>query len=73
MRVEVDVSKPLCKGRRVILADDEEVWVSFNYEKLPNFCNWCGVVWSAMMTRTMTFGYQVKGRSQLIRRSLALG
>lgn len=44
VRVEVNVSKPLCKGRQVILEDDEEVWVSFSYEKLPNFCNWCGMV-----------------------------
>ena len=43
VRVEVDVSKPLCKGRQVVLDDDEEVWVSFSYEKLPNFCYWCGM------------------------------
>ena len=44
VRVEVDVSKPLYRGRRVVLDDDEEVWVSFSYEKLPNFCYWCGMV-----------------------------
>lgn len=43
VRVEVDVSKPLCRGRKVILDDEEEVWVSFRYEKLPNFCYWCGM------------------------------
>ena len=44
VRVEVDVSKPLCRGRKVILDDKEEVWVAFKYEKLPNFCYWCGMV-----------------------------
>lgn len=44
VRVEVDVSKPLCCGRKVVLDDEEEVWVSFKYEKLPNFCYWCGMV-----------------------------
>lgn len=44
VRVEVDVSKPLYRGRRVVLDNDEEVWVSFCYEKLPNFCYWCGMV-----------------------------
>ena len=44
VRVEVDVSKPLCRGRRVVLDDDEEVWVSFSYAKLLNFCYWCGMV-----------------------------
>ena len=28
----------------VALDDNEEIWVSFKYEKLPNFCYWCGLV-----------------------------
>ena len=32
-----------------------------------------GVVWSATMTRTVTFSYQAKGRSRLSHRSLGLG
>lgn len=44
VRVEVDVSRPLCRGRKVVLNDEEEVWISFKYEKLPNFCFWCGMV-----------------------------
>lgn len=36
--------KPLCRGRRVALNDKDEVWVSFKYEKLSNFCYWCGKV-----------------------------
>ncbi|XP_075659257.1 uncharacterized protein LOC142629162 [Castanea sativa] len=42
VHVEIDVSKPLCRGRRIALDDNEEIWVSFKYEKLPNFCYWCG-------------------------------
>lgn len=44
IRVEVDVSKPLCRGRIVVLENDREIWVSFKYEKLSNFCYWCGMV-----------------------------
>lgn len=44
VRVEVNVSKPLCRGRMVLLEDEEEVWVPFKYEKLPNFFYWCGMV-----------------------------
>ena len=44
VRVEVDVSKPLCRGRKVTLDNKEELWVAFNNEKLPNFCYWCEMV-----------------------------
>ena len=44
VHVEIDVSKPLCRGRRIAPDDNEEIWVSFKYEKLPNFCYWCGVI-----------------------------
>ena len=44
IRVGVNVTKPLNRGRKVLLGTDEEVWVSFKYEKMPNFCYWCGMV-----------------------------
>ena len=44
VRVGVNVSQPLNRGRIVRLGTDEEVWVSFKYEKMPNFCYWCGMV-----------------------------
>lgn len=44
IRVHVtnDVSKPLCRGRIISLADGRAQWVSFKYERLPNICYWCG-------------------------------
>ena len=44
VHVEIDVSKPLYRGRRVALNDNNERWISFKYEKLPNFCYWCGLI-----------------------------
>jgi len=44
VRVEVDVSNSLCRGRKVAINEESEIWVSFKYEKLPNFCYWCGMV-----------------------------
>ena len=44
VRVKIDVSKPLSRGRRIVLDEDIETWVSFEYEKLTNFCYWCGMV-----------------------------
>lgn len=40
--VSMDVSKPLSRGRK--LWDNGVVvgWVTFRYERLPNFCYWCG-------------------------------
>lgn len=42
VRVAIDISEPLCHGRRVAFDDDNEGWVSFKYERLPNICYWCG-------------------------------
>ena len=41
-RVEVDISKPLCRGRKITLNNGSNWWVSFKYERLPNICYWCG-------------------------------
>ena len=42
IRVSMDVTIPLCRGRLVLVGRDKEVWVSFKYERLPNICYWCG-------------------------------
>ena len=44
IKVGVNVSRPLNKGRIVLLGNEEEVWVTFKFEKMPNFCYWCGMV-----------------------------
>ena len=42
VRVSVDITQPLCKGRVISLNNDKELWVSFKYARLPNLCYWCG-------------------------------
>ena len=42
VRVRLDVTKPLCRGRVVDLEEGGRVWVSFKYERLPIICYWCG-------------------------------
>ena len=42
VRVKVDISKLLCRGRVVSLENGKELWVSFKYERLSNLCYWCG-------------------------------
>ena len=42
VRVRVDITLPLCRGRVLSFEDEEERWVSFKYERLPNICYWCG-------------------------------
>ena len=44
VRVVVDVSKPLCKGRKIYWDKDNEGWAAFMYERLPNIYYWCGSV-----------------------------
>ena len=38
VRVKVDISKPLCRGRVISLENGKEIWVSFKYERLSNLC-----------------------------------
>lgn len=42
VRVAVNVTKPLCRGRKIALSGGSDSWVSFRYERLPNLCYWCG-------------------------------
>ena len=42
VRVELDITKPLNRGRRVRFGPDSDGWVLFQYERLPIFCYWCG-------------------------------
>lgn len=42
LRVNLDVRKPLRRGIFIKYAKEERSWLSFQYEKLPNFCFFCG-------------------------------
>ena len=42
VRVVIDVSVPLCRGRMISFDEGDEAWVSFKYVRLPNICYWCG-------------------------------
>ena len=44
IRVLVDTSKPLCRGRKLCMEDGKAGWVRFRYERLPNLCYWCGLL-----------------------------
>lgn len=41
--IEIDLGKPLLRGSNIKL-ETELVWVDFQYENLPNFYFYCGVV-----------------------------
>ena len=38
VHVEVDISKPLCSGRKISWDQNSKGWVAFQYEHLPNIC-----------------------------------
>ena len=40
--MEIDISKPMCRGRKITLCNGHKWWISFKYERLPNMCYWCG-------------------------------
>ena len=44
VRVAVDVTKLLCRGRMITWDQERDGWASFMYERLPNICYWCGLL-----------------------------
>ena len=42
VRVRLDATKKLVRGKRVTIEGGESRWVFFKYERLPNFCYQCG-------------------------------
>jgi hypothetical protein len=38
IRVSMDITKPLSRGRKARLEQGCETWISFKYERLPNYC-----------------------------------
>jgi hypothetical protein len=46
IRVSIDITKPLERGRAIVL-NGKSIWISLKYEKLPQFCYHCGRIYHA--------------------------
>ena len=44
VRVSLDVSRKLIRGKRIHGEEGVDWWVLFKYERLPNFCYRCGLL-----------------------------
>ncbi|KAI7981836.1 Uncharacterized protein LOK49_Contig11G00008 [Camellia lanceoleosa] len=44
IRVAINIHKPLRRGMKITLGQKDPVWLSFKYERLPNFCFACGIL-----------------------------
>ena len=42
--ITIDVNRPLMKGTNIRSKENELIWVDFKYERLPNFCYYCGLI-----------------------------
>ena len=42
VRITIDITFPLCRGRVITQPSGEKRWVKFKYEWLPSLCYWCG-------------------------------
>ena len=42
LKVSLDLTLPLCRGRLISLENGKQILISFKYERLPNLCYWCG-------------------------------
>ncbi|KAL8511264.1 hypothetical protein ACS0TY_017900 [Phlomoides rotata] len=38
LKVEIEITKPLKKGLRIVIPGHEHVWTPIKYERLPSFC-----------------------------------
>ena len=41
VRVTIDITLPLCRGKVITLPSGEKRWVKFKYKHLPSLCYWC--------------------------------
>lgn len=48
MKIWIDVTKRLMRGKRVTKKVGESRLINFNYERLPNFCYNCGLLSHAL-------------------------
>ena len=48
VRVRIDVTKRLIRGKKITIEGGEARWVQFKYERLPNFCYRCGYLSHAL-------------------------
>lgn len=44
VRIRIDVTRKLIRGKKVSIEGGESRWIFFKYERLPNFCYWCGML-----------------------------
>jgi hypothetical protein len=43
VKLRLDITKPLARGR-FLKYKGESTWVAFQYERLPRFCFYCGII-----------------------------
>ena len=44
VQIAVNLSIPLCRGRKIARRDGSASWVNFKYKGLQNICYWCGLL-----------------------------
>ncbi|XP_075654591.1 uncharacterized protein LOC142624738 [Castanea sativa] len=80
VRVRINVKKRFVRGKKITIEGGESRWVSFKYERLPNFCYRCGLLNHALKDcneglehskeeRINVLRYRAWLRGDLIRRS----
>ena len=61
VRVSLDVSRKLIRGKRILGEEGEDWWVRFKYERLPNFCYRCGLLEHDLKDCTQENGVDADG------------
>jgi hypothetical protein len=62
IRIFLDLTKPLERGR-ALLINGKSVWISFKYEKLPQFCYSCGRIFHGKNNCRGSGGFRLNGEA----------
>jgi len=44
VRVDIDISQPISHGHFIDMGDSDPLWISLQYERLPVYCCWHGLL-----------------------------